>query len=312
VPAGVTEGEDDGWIEELTVTKVAEGLKRARMSFRRRICTVLMLSAILSGPTLRAASAQSLATALQETSPSTCNRSAFRVVIDVGHTNDAGGALSARGVFEYDYNLRLAGEIEQSLIDAGFAKTVLVVTTQRPTLGLHERAAVANGLRADLFLSIHHDAVPDRLLETWEYEGTKYQYCDRFKGHSIFVSHDNPDYAGSLQFGEMLGASLKARGLQYTPHYVEPIMGSRRRTLVDVETGVYRYDQLIVLRQTRMPAVLLEAGSIVNRDEELVLRTPERQAVITQAATEAVEKFCTARAARHPLLSARTMAHMRH
>ena len=42
-------------------------------------------------------------------------------------------------------------------------------------------------------------------------------------------------------------------------------MGHRRRILVDAEDGVYRYDQLIVLRQTKMPAVLLEAGSIVNR-----------------------------------------------
>jgi N-acetylmuramoyl-L-alanine amidase. len=48
-------------------------------------------------------------------------------------------------------------------------------------------------------------------------------------------------------------------------------MGSRRRLLVDPEAGVYRYDQLIVLRQTHVPAVLLEAGSIINRNEELLL-----------------------------------------
>lgn len=261
------------------------------MSIVRRISTLFFLWPILLAPGLLPASAQP-STVPNATSASDCNRSAFRVVVDVGHTNDAGGALSARGVFEYDFNLHLAGQIEQSLLDAGFDKTLLIVTTERPTGGLHQRAAVANSLQADLFLSIHHDAVPDRLLETWEYEGTKHQYCDRWKGHSIFVSHDNPDYAGSLLFGEMLGASLKTRGLQYTPHYVEPIMGRRRRTLVDRETGVYRYDQLIVLRQTRMPAVLLEAGSIVNRDEELVLQSPERQALITAAATEAVEKFC--------------------
>ena len=136
---------------------------------------------------------------------------------------------------------------------------------------------------------------PDRLLETWEYNGAKHQYCDRWRGHSIFVSRDNPDYAGSLMFGEMLGAGLKTRGLQYTPHYVEPIMGHRRRILVDPQTGVYRYDQLIVLRKARMPAVLLEAGSIVHRDEELALQSPERQALISAAATEAVEKFCAAR-----------------
>jgi hypothetical protein len=41
----------------------------------------------------------------------------------------------------------------------------------------------------------------------------------------------------------------------------------RRRAPLDA--GVYRYDQLVVLRST--PAVLLEAGSIVNRQEELEL-----------------------------------------
>jgi N-acetylmuramoyl-L-alanine amidase len=279
------------------------------MSIVRGISTLLLLWPILLALGLLPASAQSPTTIQNGTSASDCNRSAFRIVLDVGHTNDAGGALSARGIFEYDFNLHLAGQIEQSLRDAGFDNTFLIVTTERPTGGLYERAAVANSLRADLFLAIHHDAVPDRLLETWEYEGAKHQYCDRWKGHSIFVSRDNPDYAGSLLFGEMLGASLKTRGLQYTPHYLEPIMGRRRRTLVDPQTGVYRYDQLIVLRKTRMPAVLLEAGSIVNRDEELALKSPERQALISAAATEAVEKFCAARGAHGPRVAT---AHSQH
>ena len=46
-------------------------------------------------------------------------------------------------------------------------------------------------------------------------------------------------------------------------------MGRHQRPLLNKETGVYRYDELIVLRKTRMAAVLLEAGSIINRDEEL-------------------------------------------
>jgi N-acetylmuramoyl-L-alanine amidase len=55
---------------------------------------------------------------------------------------------------------------------------------------------------------------------------------------------------------------------------------------------VYRYDQLIVLRKTRMPAVLLEAGSISNRDEELEMMSPERQDIIASGVTEAVREFC--------------------
>jgi hypothetical protein len=69
-------------------------------------------------------------------------------------------------------------------------------------------------------------------------------------------------------------------------------MGSRRRLLVDADAGVYRYDQLIVLRNTHMPAVLLEAGSIINRSEELLLAGSERQAVIAAAVGTAVDRYC--------------------
>ena len=266
------------------------------------------LLALLASFTPLTCLAQSVAS---NAASATCDRSAFRVVVDVGHTNNAGGALSARGVFEYEFNLRLAGEIAQSLVDAGFARTLLVVSTEAPTAGLHQRAAVFNALGADVLLSIHHDAVPDRMLETWEYEGAKHEYNDRFPGHSLFISRDNGDYAGSLLFGRLLGTSLKERGLQYTPHYVERYMGSRRRILVDAQAGVYRYDQLIVLRHTRMPAVLLEAGSIVNRDEEVQLSDPERRSTISAAASEAVEAFCTARVRHGPLIATRTSAHFR-
>jgi hypothetical protein len=50
-----------------------------------------------------------------------------------------------------------------------------------------------------------------------------------------------------------------------------------------------------VLKNTNMPAVLLEAGSIINRQEELVMGSPERQALVSAAVTDAVEVFCAVR-----------------
>ena len=234
----------------------------------------------------------------------TCNRAAFRIVVDVGHTAGVPGAKSARGYDEYDFNLRLAKEIEQALLDAGFARSILLVTAEGRRIGLFQRTAKANSIPADLFLSIHHDSVPDRFMETWEYEGSRHQFSDRFKGHSLFVSYDNGDFRGSLLFGHLLGLQLRARGLQYTPHYVEKFMGHRQRQLVDTEAGVYRYDQLIVLKSTHMPAVLLEAGSIINRDEELAMGEPQRRARISAAVTDAVTAFCAVRGQRSPSAAA--------
>jgi len=227
-----------------------------------------------------------------------CDRARFRAVVDVGHTAEVPGAMSARNAPEYEFNLRLAKVVVQDLMDAGFAKALLLVTDGPTMAGLAKRVNAANNYAADLFLSIHHDSVPDRFLEDWEYDGKPSHFSDRFKGHSIFISSDNPEFKESLQFARFLGHQLKDRGLQYTPHYTEAFMGNRRRELVDAEVGVYRYDQLVVLRSTQMPAALLEAGSIINRDEELALATPERQALIGAAATDAVTQFCAAHAAR--------------
>jgi N-acetylmuramoyl-L-alanine amidase len=230
-----------------------------------------------------------------------CNPSAFRTVVDVGHTVERPGARSARGVGEFEFNFRLASQAEQKLIDAGFDKSVLLVTAAPPRASLFERAAYANSVSADLFLSIHHDSVPDRFLEKWEYEGEQRSFSDRFKGHAIFVSRDNGGRKGSLLFGKLLGQQLQERDLLYTRHYTDPIMGSRRRELVDASAGVYRYDELVVLKETRMPAVLLEAGSIINRDEELVMASPERQSLISDAITDAVKAFCRSRSPRRVL-----------
>jgi N-acetylmuramoyl-L-alanine amidase len=228
-----------------------------------------------------------------------CRRAAFRVVVDVGHTVEVPGAISARGVPEYEFNLRLGRDIRQALVDAGFSKTVLLMTAKAPPIGLAERAIRANTMAADLFLSIHHDSVPDNLLENWDYRGQQNHFSDRFAGFSIFISNDNPDRSGSLQFGKLLGNALEARGLHYTPHYTLALMGERRRELVDAQAGVYRYDQLVVLWATRMPAVLLEAGSIVNRQEEVELESPERRSITSAAVVAAVESFCEAHAMRH-------------
>jgi N-acetylmuramoyl-L-alanine amidase len=88
---------------------------------------------------------------------------------------------------------------------------------------------------------------------------------------------------------------MKAQGLDYAKQYSQPIMGRYQRELLNRETGVYRYDELIVLRKTRMAAVLLEAGSIINRDEELQMSSPERRNIISSGVVAAMKTYCEPR-----------------
>lgn len=224
-----------------------------------------------------------------------CDYARFRPIIDVGHTLEDPGAISARGVPEYDFNLRLSLMIERGLREAGFSRTRLLVTEGPALKSLVKRVGNANKEGGDIFLSIHHDSVPEKFIEKWTFEGTERNFSDRFRGHSMFVSLDNPQVKSSIQFGKLLGKELKDRGLNYTPHYTEKIMGVRMRELLDKEAGVYRFDQLVVLRMTKMPALLLEAGSIINRDEELVMAGAERQEMIVSAVRSAMEAYCASR-----------------
>lgn len=265
-----------------------------RYGWRWGIC-LLAAALLCSTGSTDLVRAESRKAAVKTSVIATCDHSQFRVILDVGHSAEVPGALSARGVPEYNFNLNLARKIEAKLREAGFEKTTLLITPGKAIAGLLSRISYTARNPGDLFLSIHHDAVPERFLQKWVYEGKEHRYCDRFSGHSIFVSNDNDEYPASLKFARLLGLQLKAQGLQYTPHYVEKFMGRRQRQLVDAEAGVYRFDHLVVLRSTNMPAVLLEAGSIVNRDEELRMADPEHQTLIAAAVVRAVEQFCQTR-----------------
>jgi N-acetylmuramoyl-L-alanine amidase len=224
-----------------------------------------------------------------------CDPQKFRIVIDVGHTAESEGAISARNVAEYVFNLRLAKRIEQQLKADGFAGTRLLVTEGKARRSLVTRVAAANNLAPNLFLSIHHDSVPDKFLEDWEFEGKKRHFSDRFSGYSVFVSRDNPDFSTSLAFAELLAMEMKAQGLKYARQYSQPIMGRYQHPLLNKETGVYSYDQLIVLRKTKMAAVLLESGSILNRDEELRMDSEEHRNIVSHGVATAVREFCDPR-----------------
>jgi N-acetylmuramoyl-L-alanine amidase len=217
-------------------------------------------------------------------------RADFRVVLDVGHSEKASGAMSARGKTEYEFNKLLVDTIRIELEKRGYSKINVIVSGGGPG-SLGRRAEQANKLAANLFLSIHHDSVQPQYMEWWIFEGKKRQYSDRFAGFSIFVSKLNKGWESSFRFGGILADKLMQRELAFSLHHEEAIPGEGR-TLLDHTKGIYQYDNLVVLKLSKAPAVLLEAGVIVNRDEERELSSAARRHLIAAAVTEAVDAFC--------------------
>lgn len=225
-----------------------------------------------------------------QAAPATCDRADFIWAIDIGHSVRTPGATSARGVSEYSFNKKLAGRLLTAARQRGYDEA-FIVNDGDAVLGLKQRSELADDMDAQLLLSIHHDSMPAKYLSAWTYQGVSLRYGDQFRGHSIFYSEDNDEPRQSRAFAELLGRELRQRGLAPTHHHD----GYRGRRLVDKELGVYRFNKLIVLYTADMPAVLFEAGVILNREEELLLATPRYQDLLIDGILAAVDRFCVRR-----------------
>jgi N-acetylmuramoyl-L-alanine amidase len=196
---------------------------------------------------------------------------AKEVAVDVGHYAAEPGVISASGVPEFEYNLALALQLKTEL--EKLQVKVRLIGERGDYAVLYDRTRDARG--ADLFVSIHHDSVKESLLPQ----------ADRFSGFSLFVSRENPKLGQSLACASAIGARLRAAGFTPSRYHADPVTGAPR-PFADEANGVHYYDHLAVARTAPMPALLVEAGVIVNREEERRMRDPQVRTRIAAAVAE--------------------------
>lgn len=185
---------------------------------------------------------------------------AKEVAVDVGHYAAEPGVISASGRPEFEYNLVLALDVTAELEKRQMRARL--IGEKGDYAVLHHRTRDAQG--ADLFVSIHHDSVQEWLLPR----------AAEFAGFSLFVSRHNPQVEKSLACASRMGKALKDQGFKPSRYHADPVLGESR-PFADEANGVHYYDNLAVGRSATMPSVLVEAGVIVNGDEERRMRDPE-------------------------------------
>jgi len=207
------------------------------------------------------------------------------VAVDVGHFNAEPGTISARGHPEFEFNRALALEVASALRSRGVAPRL--IGADGSMVHLSRRTAAAEG--ADLLLSVHHDSTQPQFFLSWNDGGVDRSYSDRYAGFALFVSRRNVDLAASLKCASAIGAALRAAGFAPSLYHADPIPGESK-PFADRENGVHYYDNLVVLHTARSPAVLLEAGVIVNRAEETKLALPQTRRRIAGAVADGVAR----------------------
>ena len=198
---------------------------------------------------------------------------AAEVALDVGHFLAQPGVISATGIAEFEYNRNLAFKVRAGLEAAGMR--VRMIGERGDFADLHARTRAAVG--ADLFVSIHHDSVQEQYLPV----------ADKFAGFSLFVSRQNPHVEKSRQCASAIGAEMLKAGYTRSLYHADAVLGESR-PFADEANGVHYFDNLAVARSATMPALLFEAGVLVNRFEEARLARPETQAVMANAIAQGV------------------------
>ncbi len=173
------------------------------------------------------------------------------IVIDPGHSKDP-GAIGPTGYTEAEANLALALEIKKKLQSKG--ATVVLTREDDSDVGLYERPAIAKRANADIFVSIHNNALPDG-VNPFTNNGTSAYY---YHPHSLRL-------ARSIHT-EM----IKATGLP--------------------DHGLY-YGNLAVNRPAQYPAVLVECAFMIIPQQEAMLKTKKFRRKVAKAVTKGIENF---------------------
>ena len=220
------------------------------------------------------------------------------VVIDPGHGGRDPGAVSSSGeITEKELTLALARQLRDRLVARGRVRVAL--TREGDTYRtLEERADVARGLGASLFLSLHMDSAPNPLARG----ASVYSLSD------VASDAEAARFANSQNAGAVLGAGdgsvrsmlsdLALRSQMSASADLASRLVRKSSARISLRPEPHRFATFHVLRRAQAPAVLFEAGYISNVDDELLLRSPEHRAALVAGLAETIEADVASRSRR--------------
>lgn len=190
----------------------------------------------------------------EEAAPVVKERPDILVALDPGHGGEDEGC-SRQEILEKDVNLQIAKAVESRLLAMGYQ--VMFTRDDDTSLTLDQRVELANAAGADAYISIHQNACEEQSsdisgIETWYNED---------KGEQ-----------GSKRLAQLVHNDV----ILYTE--------ARDRQVIADET-------LRVIRETNMPACLVETGFLSNRKEREKLCSEEYQERIAEGIVSGIDLY---------------------
>lgn len=216
-------------------------------------------------------------------------------VVDPGHGGKDPGA-SANGVREKDINLAIGLALEKALN----ARGIDVVMTRRTDvyLTLQERTDIANKEQADVFVSVHANALPS-VKRTSGFE-IYLMALPTDKDALTLAKIENRELAEESHAGQasdrrtevllqILGDMQQNNKISESTGLAEALFAAGKGDGIPMKRVAQA--PFFVLRGAGMPAVLLETGFVTNATEAKLLAHPGYQARIAEAMAAGVAKY---------------------
>lgn len=208
----------------------------------------------------------------------------FVVVIDAGHGgHDPGavGKISKEKNINLNVALKLGSMIKKNCDDV----KVIFTRTKDVFIPLNRRAEIANNAKADLFISIHTNALANNRTakgaSTWTLGLAKSDanlaVAQRENSVILYESDYKTRYAGfnpNSAESYIIFEFMQDKYMEQSVHLASLIQKQFRHTCKRVDRGVHQAG-FLVLKASAMPSILVELGFISTPEEERYLNSEE-------------------------------------
>lgn len=209
----------------------------------------------------------------------------FTLVIDAGHGgHDAG----ARGAISMEKNINLSVALQFGRYVEKYMPEVRVIYTRKTDkfVSLIERANIANRANADLFISVHTNALPagkiargfetytlgmHRAKDNLDVAMRENSVISMEKDYKQTYQGFDPKSSESYIIFEFIQGKNMERSVELARMIQRKVCDNANRP----DKGVHQAG-FLVLRETSMPSCLIELGFITTPDEERILNNSDR------------------------------------
>ncbi len=215
-----------------------------------------------------------------------------RVVIDAGHGGHDDGTIGPHGVIEKDVVLDVALRLA-ALIQSRMGAEVILTRSDDTFIPLHERTAIANDHKADLFISIHANSSPaasvggiETFYLNFTNNPTALDVAARENAGSDKTVGELKDLIQSITLNDKITESQTlARDIEAPLFAQEAAVNPVAR-----DRGIKRAP-FVVLIGASMPSVLAEIGFLSNPRDERNLGKPEYRQKVADALYRGISQY---------------------